>query len=73
MKHCCGIRMLREGIESSRAHEIMFPSLECRYIIEEEKPNDPPLFDWLSFYHREMTEEVEEAIQTLEKELLHSV
>jgi len=62
--------MSREGVESSRAHEIMFHGLEYRYINEEEKPNDPPPFDWLSFYHREMPEEVEEAIQTLEKELL---
>jgi len=51
----------------------MFPSSEYRYIIEEEKSNDPPPFDWLRFYHREMPEEVEEAIQTLEKELLQSV
>ena len=48
-------------------------SREYGCIIEEEKPEDSPQFDWKSFYQKEVLVEVEMTISELERELMKSV
>jgi len=60
--------MSRGENESSRAKVFDWGNLKYGCVIEEDKPEDHPCFEWKTFYQKEMPGEVEEAIEKLESE-----
>jgi len=73
MKSRRGGRMARDEVGSRKKREVKWGNLEYGCIIEEEKLEEPPNFDWKTFYQKENPGEVEEAISELESELMMSV